>query len=574
MKKLLKKSITLTMALTVALGASACGLRESGEDPDYDETKSQLYVGTMGGGLGINWVENWAEKFEKANTETVFEEGKKGVQVNVSTDNNYFSNSCVALLPDKDHDIIFTEQVNYYEFVRQETAYDISEWVTEPLTEYGENKSIADKMTATDKEYYGQGVEQKYYGVPFINSIMAINYDMQLFEDKLWYRAAEGEGDSEGFITAANTPRSKGPDGKTGTIDGVDYTTDDGLPATYDEFFLVLDEMVEDGCVPFIWSGATERYVTELMASLVADVEGYTDMTMNYTFSGTAKDLVKTTSGGVVKAYENETPINTSNGYLLKKQEGNYYALKFLERLIKTTDANGNKKYYDYNDCFSTSFTHTSAQMKFLQSTQTDTPIAMLIDGSWWYNEAKETFDYMSGTPGMGHYERKLGMLPLPKATTDKVGVDETTWMNQYTTSVLVRGNIDEEKVDLVKSFFRFIHTDEAMTSLIYDAHSVRPYTFDLVGYEESDFSAYSLQHYKLLKNSKVVQPYSTHDLSKTYSSTIHLNYNTLIPGSNSQYEYVTKAYDDGVTAEQYFEGLANYMNESRWNGLLTGGIR
>lgn len=58
------------------------------------------------------------------------------------------------------------------------------------------------------------------------------------------------------------------------------------------------------------------------------------------------------------------------------------------------------------------------------------------------------------------------------------------------------------------------------------------------------------------------------------YTDTIHLNYQTLLSNNKGQYEYVTKAYDEGVTAVEYFQGLANYMDASRWEGLVSGGAR
>ena len=60
-------------------------------------------------------------------------------------------------------------------------ALDITEWVTTPLTEYGENESIVDKMHASDKEYYGQDkTAPSYYGIPWYVSYMPINDDITI----------------------------------------------------------------------------------------------------------------------------------------------------------------------------------------------------------------------------------------------------------------------------------------------------------------------------------------------------------------------------------------------------------
>ncbi len=567
MNKFLKKGSAVILSTTMLLSCAACGLRED-STREYDDTKSLLNVVTMGGGLGLDWLTAMAKKFEEDNKETSFEENKKGVIVEVSANNIYFGDNSLGTLAFQDHDVIFSEQMNYYALLKQQGAYDVTEWVTTPLTEYGEDVSIVDKLTDMDKSYYGQDNKQEYHALPFVNSIMAINYDVELFENNNWYFAAEGEGDIDGFVLSMDTPRANGPDGKTGTIDGIDYSLDDGLPATYEEFFKMCDKIVDTGCLPFIWNGAASRYVTELLASLAADVEGYEDSLINYTFSGTATDLIKSITNGVV-TYEEPTVITEENGYLLKKKEGLYYGLKFLEKMISTEDDNGYKKYYNYGDTYNTSFTNTAAQTKFLRSADSETPIAMLIEGSWWYSEARDTFAYMSTQPGKGVYERKIGILPLPKATADRVGKEETTVVNQFTSSVFVNASIEENKLDVAKSFYRYIHTDECLTSIMHDGHTVRPYQFDLVGYEASDLAYYTLSHYNLIQNCKLVQPYSTAPLMQNHMSSLKLNYETLLPYNQGQYRYVTKAYDDGITAEEYFEGLSIYMDATRWATML-----
>ena len=567
MKKFLKKSSAMILLISMIVGGAACNLRGNGGQ-EYDSTKSLLEVVTMGGGLGLDWLNAMARKFEEIHAETSFEENKKGVKVDVSANNIYFGDNGIGMLPFQDHDIVFSEQMNYYELLRQGNAYNVTEWVTTPLSEYGETKSIVDKLNDMDKSYYGQDSKQEYYALPFVNSIMAINYDVELFENNNWYFAAAGEGDENGFVYSIDTPRANGPDGKTGTIDGINYSLDDGLPATYDEFFKMCDRIVDTGCLPFIWNGAASRYVTELLLTLATDVEGYEDSLINYTFSGTASDLIKSIKDGVV-TYEEPTNITEQNGYLLKKKEGLYYGLKFLEKMISTEDDNGYKKYYNYGDTYNGNFTNTAAQTKFLRSADSETPIAMLIEGSWWYSEARDTFAYMSTQPGKGVYERKIGILPMPKATADRVGVEETTIANQFASSVFVNAHIEEEKLDIAKSFYRYIHTDECLTSIMHDGHTVRPYQFEMVGYEAEDLAYYTLSHYNLIQNCKLVQPYSTARLMQNHMASLKLNYETLLPNNQGQYKYVTKAFDDGVTAEEYFEGLSIFMNETRWSTML-----
>lgn len=565
MKKIVKKIVALAVCACSIVSMTAC---RSGGMVEIDASKSQLYVGVYDGGYGCAWAENWAKDFMEANKDTVFEEGKKGCQIQVSVSKSYAQDGITTSLKNQNDDIVFTEQANYYDFIRNKTALDITEWITSPLSEYGEDRSIADKLSPLDKEYYQQSsVSPKYYGVPWYVSFPCISYDMQLFEDSLLYFAADGEGDEQGFIFDETTPRSKGPDGKTGIIGGIDYSLDDGLPATYDQFFLMCDRIVDCGKIPFIWAGGVRSYVNNLFSSLVATVEGYDNMLLNYTFDGTAKDLIKSVNDAVVE-YEEATQITDTNGYLLRKQKGNYYALKFLQRLIATENVDGTPKYYDYDTCFSSSTSHIGAQTKFLQSRYKADGIAMLIDGTWWYSEAKDTFNAMSGYGDASQQNRRIGImsLPQPEAGQEK----DTTLMNTWTTSVVVRGNINENVKPLARAFYRYMHTDACLSSYIKEAFGIRPFNHDLVNLGIDDLPTFTAQQYNLYQNYKTVNPYSTAPIMRNFLTTINGDYSSLI--GNSQYTLIIDAFRDGVSAEDYFLGMQKYMTETSWHTKFNTG--
>ena len=158
--------------------------------------------------------------------------------------------------------------------------------------------------------------------------------------------------------------------------------------------------------------------------------------------------------------------------------------------------------------------------------------------------------------------------MSLPKATKEKVGED-ATWVSSFITSVVVnKETVKGERTELVKEFFRYIHTDKALTSYIYDAHCMRPYAFELTGIAESEFSPYTMQQYKIYNSSKVVQPYSTNDIIRSYLNQIHNNYQTT---AGIGYHWVTTAFDDGISAEDYFYGMSDYMDSERWQSFLRG---
>ena len=589
MRKAFKRTAVMALALTLACGMVGCG---GGNDSSSNAgggssssggttrlPKSEISVGIWDGGIRGNWADRWAEEFEKANANRSFEEGKMGVDVTVNLSKAFLDDTCAERLTDYEADIVYCEQVNYYKFITLGTGYNINEWVTTPLTEFNETKSIEDKMSAWDVDYYGQsgGANGGYYGVPWVCSMLAINYDIKIFEDNNLYFAANGKGDSQGFVAGPQTEKSLGPDGKTGIgPNGEDYTQDDGMPATYDDFFKMCDKMVDCGITPFVWAGGFQKYVTQLVYTLWADFEGYEDMQRNYTFEGEEEGLISidTLTNKITKM--EKLLIDDSNGYMLRRQEGLYQALKFIERICTTKDNRGELKYINGEDCFGESVSHLNAQYKFLGSTipGSASPIAMFVDGTWWYNEAYAAFDEMSALPGYGHYDRQIGIMPMPKATKAMVGED-ATWMSVYITSCVVNANIadySEEKIALIREFFRYMHTDKAMTSYMYDSHTVRPFKYELTDLDrfDTDFSTYAMQQYNIYNKSQVVQPYSSHYKIRYYLNAWHMVFTSAVP-DKGRYDYVTDAFRAGVTAEEYFEGMVALMSKDKWDGWIIG---
>lgn len=128
---------------------------------------------------------------------------------------------------DNRDEVYFTEYAYYYTLKNEGVLGDISEAVTKPLEEYGESRSIKDKMSRDQQAYYGvgEGDEAKYYAVPHYAGYSGLIYNIDLFEEEGYYFAkTPSDNTREGrFIDKFNTVRSAGPDGEFGT-------SDDGLP--------------------------------------------------------------------------------------------------------------------------------------------------------------------------------------------------------------------------------------------------------------------------------------------------------------------------------------------------------
>ena len=301
MKKLMALILTAAMALSIA----ACGAKVTEE---ADASKTTLYVGNYAGGVGSEWLESAMAKFEEKYADVSFEEGKKGVQLILGENNKttMAGQQLEQLISASKTEIFFTEDVSYHAWVNKGLLHDITGITEEKLTEYGEDKSIAEKMYPELAE--GLKVNGKYYALPFWESFYGLVYNATLFDENSWYISEDGQ------FTNASGKLGAGPDGKKGTYD-------DGMPATYEEFFAMMDEMVKDNVTPIQWG--SREYITWFFGSLFADYEGFDDLMLNYTFDGET-DLVKYDTLDTEKlTYKTEkVAITQKNGYELARQEG------------------------------------------------------------------------------------------------------------------------------------------------------------------------------------------------------------------------------------------------------------
>lgn len=146
---------------------------------------------------------------------------------------------------------------------------------------------------------------------------MNLVYNVDLFEEKRYYFAKGKSADalpagadlddydtvSDLFIQDLDEERSYGPDGRTG-IDpdtNEDYSIDDGLPATYNDFRALITYMKNDKTIPFIWSPITVPYTTCIINEAWANSEGKEQFALNFSFNGTAKNLLQLNSDGTPK---------------------------------------------------------------------------------------------------------------------------------------------------------------------------------------------------------------------------------------------------------------------------------
>lgn len=567
--KILRRLAVLVLSLCVSLGVlTGCGKTDGGGsvNPEpIDQTKSQLNVFNFNGGFGNDWLYAARSRFEEMYKDTEFEKGKKGVQIRVTAEK---ANGATweKDLPNSNQEIIFTEVVNYKDFVAKGLILDITDIVEENLNEkYGENKAIKDKLTPQQDAYYKHN--GKYYGIPHYASYFGITYDIELFDEELLYFAQTAHGDSlEGrFVQSLTETKSAGPDGKLGT-------NDDGLPATYADFFALCDYMCTLGIKPLTFAGnVRDKYLPALALSLAADYEGLTQFQQAYTFSGTAENLVSSFDGANPVVANKEVLIDSSHGYDVFAQSGRYYGLSFLEKIVK------NDKYvYNVQRNYNNTYTHINAQKDYIGSKKkTGQRIAMLIDGCFWESEATEEFDKLGQQypSDMGKLQRRFGFMPLPKATSDKVyDGNKMTLLDYINSLAFINAKIDAEKIPLAKLFLQFVYTDESLReySKITNTLKALNYTLDSSDLEEmTEFgrSVYELHH---SERTDIVYPYSDNNLFlNNYSNFTEEKVWSSYINNATENQPVTAMREKGISAQNYFEGIKKNFERS-WSGFIA----
>ena len=511
-----------------------------------DTTKAQLYISNFNGGYGSEFLVNAINRFCEMYKDTEFIPGTKGVQIWVDQHKGLNPET----MNGSRDEIYFLENMNYYDMLYSGYLLDITDMVTEKLTAYGENQSIEDKIPETYRNYF-KTEQGKYYALPHYVSGFNITYDIDVMDKNSLFRSEDGE-----FNCTSTSPNlSSGPDGKKGTYD-------DGLPATYDEFYELCDAMKRRSVTPIGWSGMYDFYITTFMAQLKADFEG-SEAPISYIFDGTATKLVDSINSDGSINYMPATTITPENGYLMFKSAGSYYSYKFIEGLLS-----GN---YYYSRSFNGSISHMDIQSiyllsRFKQQTGIGSEgMAMLVEGEWWVNEASATFGQMKTYKNASLAERRIALMPLPKATQAQVG-EKQTILDANNSLCCISAFIAPEKITLAKKFLQFMETNESLCEFFVSTNTPRAYSFDYSGIYDS-LCPYAKSVLNLYyENAEIVLPLSS-------SRFFYKNYSEF----NSQIimqtkEHITPARDmsKGVTANQLFSELNNKYSSSMWTNMLN----
>ena len=556
MKLKMKKVVALFLATVSALCLFSCGKRGSNirnegqsEPESVDVTKTQLNVGFYYAGLGKDWIQEAKTLFEERYKDVSFETNKMGVQVVLNLDKSGLNGSNVlTTISAKEDHVFFVENSDLNAFVSDSLVADITD-VVKSKASADETVTIEQKLDDNSKAYYDMG--GKYYGLPYYEDFMSINYNIDLFKAKNYYfakgKTAENfdfdNDDLSGlFIQNPTAEKSTGPDGKPNT-------SDDGLPATYADFRALLMWISANGDTPMMWCGSYLTYLIDFMNGVWADYEGPESFNLNYTMDGVASNLINVDKNGNV-SYLDPVTIAGNTGYMLQKQEGKYRALEFAKMCVEDSS-------YYYQDSFSSGLTHIDAQRRFVKGgTGNYQNVAMLIDGNWWEVEATEQFD-QDPNASNSKLKRNFGSMPVPKASPDKIG-EKRTLYSVNKSMCFINANTSSTMMPVAKEFLKFCQSDEVISIFCRSTNMMRPLNYTLSDETLSQMSTYGKQMYAIHndKNVSIVNDFCKSDA--TVKNTSLLNAKTWGWSNNKGQvnPFVIFKENADMTAGEYFNSM------------------
>ena len=539
MRKLIKFICLLLCTIVATTSMVACG---GGGGEQVDDTKTQLYVSNYDGGFGDEWLYSAKAKFEKLYENKSFEDGKTGVQIWINPSELNGPALIDSVLGAREQ-VFIAQSVYYYDYLSSGVMLDISDVVTESLSEFGEQKTIESKLLKEQKDFLKVG--GKYYAVPHYFGANGIIYDVDLFDACKAFIGADGRFGKK----STDTGLSVGGDGVPGT-------PDDGLPATYEEFYKLCDRIVNYTYTPIAWSGEHQFNMGYTTIAIAAEANGANNTKLLYNFNGTSDRVIKSVSSTGNITYETAPyTIDDANGYKAYAQAGNYYALEFVKKLVTTEG-------YTHANNFTDGVTAQATQEEFVLSSKdsSKTPIAMLVEGNWWENEVSGFMQTMQDSgryESAGRMERRFGFMPLPKPNQTFVGENHTL-LEANNSYMFIRSDIESKYEEVAKLFLKYLSTDENLREFSVLTNTPKALEYDLTADDKAQMSyfGHNLFDFKNAQTTDIVYQCSTNPIYYNNLGTFALidmykygNYNFPSNAFNNSASLTAKSYYDGYVS-------------------------
>ena len=486
--KLWKKIATVAVAGLLGLGTlsfAACS------DPYANMTTINVHY--FNGGLGDDWIMESISQFEAMFANVSFEDGKTGVHVSLTANKEFNELATSMSTGAEGADIIYSAEGDRVEFLNTPgILYDTTAIATEKV--YDANGEVHLNAAGNGFEVQADGYSMydrmlPYYreaynlaGTKWATNDGDVSFSLLPYEDTI-----------AGIIIDYDFYEELCAKYKlTDKMTGYKYEGDAvAMPGTWDEFFALLTNMRDKdtsgagGVSGFMYS--IDYYTPSIETAVIADVDGtdegvtdpskYSGIRMFDTYRG-AYDF---NNNGTID--EGET-ITSENYWKLTQTRGMEAMVQVAVRLFEH-GSNGNEI---YDNGVMNNPSYSSAQMDFVMSKNSSTAprILAILEGDWWENEARSSFDSMGkSNPEDAYGKRTFRMMPIPHMTAEEVENGKTYKVGSFSNGYplilnnkTLAGNPAKETV--AKLWVQFTHSNSQMNQFTKWSGSVRPYDYKI----------------------------------------------------------------------------------------------
>ena len=552
MKKMIARLLSACFCFST-VSMAACG----GEK--IDKNKTQLYIGVSLDGVTGDSDDTWIDKLAEA-----YEAKNPDVQVIIDKrDKEFNRTNLVVNIQYNRQDVYFINDYIAQNFIANTGASEYLTDITDIVTEKVGGTSLADKLYEDVKAYHNVGTTEspKYYSLPYFTAFNGTVYNKTLFEKKNFYNLA-------GY---------KGLDGKEGTADdnfgpdGLENTYDDGFPATFEDFKVLMMTMVANNVTPFTWS--TADYRRNWLMSVWASYEGKNDYMTVVKQQGTDSQAGE---------------ITVENAWKLVNQDGRKAAVITADYLTS------NAAYYSA-DAFGATQDSKKAQLEYISSyprwdkNNEGKPIAFLLEGTWWENEAnQEYFEQVAGRYGAeyGYNKQEFGFFPWPKYIGTEGVTNQTSTKTvlasepSLSTSACFINKVTKNEA-LAKDFIKFAYEESNLSNFTKETGMFMPMDYEVTDDCYNSLTTYTKDVYQMLQNDQVekVIPKVRNELMAAIGNVYDAPYGfrTLISTPDGRNEKLNDPLQDfylyrtsySLTAEKYINGKNALVNETTWTEML-----
>ena len=211
--------------------------------------------------------------------------------------------------------------------------------------------------------------------------------------------------------------------------------------------------------------------------------------------------------------------------------------------------------------------------------------IAMLLDGSYWENEAKDSAAYdnaITADANIANYQFEF--MPLPAKCTGSVAVGEgreqPVTVDANSSYAFINANVESYHSAGVKQlaldFLQYCYTDISLREFTVKSSVTKNVNYTLETADKQQLSHYSTTVYNAYETGKVVIPISGEPLFINNQAILSLHPNNNFWHSkvgNSSFTSSFGAFKslNKPTVRQYFEGMAKASDYSWLNAVPAG---